>query len=97
MRVTIPHSLTRVEARKRIKAGTSELAGFIPGASGLRQEWQGEDHLALDIAIMGAKIGAGVDIEDHQIVIDVDLPVSLALLSGPIKNAIRDKSTKLLT
>jgi hypothetical protein len=97
MRVAVPHKLTRAEARKRIKARTDEIAGFIPGASGVTSEWEGKDHLALTISVMGKEVEAGIDVEDHEIVIDIDLPRSLALFSSKIKKAIGEKGTKLLT
>ncbi|MET0180263.1 MAG: polyhydroxyalkanoic acid system family protein [Novosphingobium sp.] len=96
MRVAISHNLTRAEARKRIKARTDEIVGFIPGASSVRSEWEGKDHLALTIAVMGKEVDAGIDIEDDEIVIEIELPRSLALFSSKIKSAIRDKGTKLL-
>jgi hypothetical protein len=97
MRVAISHGLTRAEARKRIKARSDEIVGFIPGASSVRSEWEGKDHLALTISVMGKEVEAGIDVEDHEIIIDIDLPRSLALFSSKIKSAIRDKGAKLLT
>jgi Putative polyhydroxyalkanoic acid system protein (PHA_gran_rgn) len=97
MRVALPHKLTRAEARKRIKARSDEIVGFIPGGSAVRSEWEGKDHLAMTIAVLGKNVDIGIDVEDHEIVVDIELPRALALFSSQIKGAIRDKGTKLLT
>jgi hypothetical protein len=97
MRVAVPHNLTRAEARKRINAHMNEMEGFIPGTSSVKGTWEDQDHLALGIGVMGKEIQAGIDVEDHQIVIEVNLPLSLTLFSSTIKGAIRDRGTKLLT
>lgn len=96
MRIAVPHSLTRAQVRKRLKDRTDEIAGFIPGATGIRSEWDGKDHLDLEISVMGKDIAAGIDIEEHEIVVTIDLPRSLALFASKIKTAIRDKGTRLL-
>ena len=97
MRVAIPHTLGKAEVRRRLTARTPDLAGFIPGGfAKVNHGWIDEDHMRLDVTALGQSIESRLDVEDHQVVVNVDLPPQLAFVGAAIEGAIRDKATKLL-
>ena len=97
MRVAIPHNLDKAEVRRRLSTRTGELAGHIPGGfAQVRHEWLGEDEMRLSVSAMGAAVDALLEVEEHQVVVNVELPPQLGFFSGIIEQAVRDKGTKLL-
>ena len=97
MRVAIPHTLDKAEVRRRLSTRTGELAGHIPGGfAQVRHEWLGEDEMRLSVSAMGAAVDALLEVEEHQVVVNVELPPQLGFFSGIIEQAVRDKGTKLL-
>lgn len=97
MRVAIPHTLGKAEVRRRLTARTPDLAGFIPGGfAKVDHGWIDEDHMRLTVGALGQSIESRLDVEDHQVVVNVDLPPQLAFVGAAIEGAIRDKATKLL-
>lgn len=98
MRVAIPHTLGKDEARRRLKARAHEVADFIPG--GMAQvgiDWPGEDRMAMHVAAMGQDVNGTVEIEDNAVVFTVNLPAMLSFVEPMIERAIADKGRKLLT
>ena len=97
MRLAIPHSLDREEVRRRLRARTGELAGFIPGGfADVNTAWVGEDRMNLEIGAMGQHLAGHVDVEDRQVVFTLDLPPALSFIEPVIAGAIKDKATRLL-
>ncbi len=97
MRVAIPHTLGKDEVRRRLTSRTPDLAGFIPGGfAKVDHAWMDEDHMQLTVGVMGQSVVSRLDVEDHQVVVNVDLPPQLAFVGTAIEGAIRDKATKLL-
>ena len=97
MRVAIPHTLGKAEVRRRLTSRTPDLAGFIPGGfAKVDHAWMDEDHMQLTVGVMGQSVVSRLDVEDHQVVVNVDLPPQLAFVGTAIEGAIRDKATKLL-
>lgn len=95
MRVTLPHTLSREEVRTRLKAHAHEIAGNVPGAR-VDTSWAGADRLDLTISAMGQNVQGGIDIEDSQVVIDLDLPFTLSFVEPMISSTIREQGQKLL-
>ncbi|WP_068073214.1 hypothetical protein [Novosphingobium lentum] len=98
MRIAIPQSLPREEVRRRLKARSGEIVDFLPGGglANVENDWIDEDHMTLGITAMGQFVGAEVAVEEHQMVVTVDLPPQLGFVGKMIEGGIRDKGTKLL-
>ncbi len=97
MRVAVPHSLGRNEARRRLKARAHEIADVIPG--GMAQvgiAWPGEDRMNMEVSAMGQQVAGAMDIEDDQVVFTVSLPPALRFFEQAVRGAIADKGRKLL-
>ena len=97
MRVAIPHKLGKAEVRRRLTERTPDLAGFIPGGfAQVDHGWIDEDHMRLTVGALGQSVVTRLDVEDRQVVVNIEVPPSLAFLGGAIEGAIRDQTTKLL-
>lgn len=97
MRIAIPHTLGKDEVRRRLKARSGEIAGFIPGGmADVRTEWPSDDRMTMAISAMGQHMGAQIDIEETQLVFVVDLPPALSFVEPMVAAAIREKGMKLL-
>jgi putative polyhydroxyalkanoate system protein len=94
--VTVPHKLTKEQARARIAGGVGHFRQQF-GASVTRFDdaWDG-DRLKLDVSAMGQAVGARVDVGDKDVRIEVDLPWMLAMLADKIRGRVETDARKLL-
>lgn len=98
MRVAIPHSLGREEARSRLKDNTDKIADFIPsGVAQVATSWPDADTMTLAITAMGQSIAGRIAVEDTQAVIEVTLPPALSFVEPMIQGAIEQSGRKLLS
>jgi hypothetical protein len=98
MRVALPHSLGREEARRRLKDRAHELGGFMPGGMAeISTRWPNQDRLELAIAAMGQTVAASVEVAETEIAIEVTLPSALSFVEPMVRSAIEAKGRKLLT
>lgn len=98
MRVAVPHSLGREEARRRIKGRSHELGDLIPGGMAqVTSSWAHEDRLELGITAMGHTVSGSVEIAESEIAIEVVLPASLSFVEPMVRSAVEAKGRKLLT
>lgn len=94
--ISIPHQLTRAEARKRIEQHVGELNQQYAGALGrLEERWDG-DTLHFTLVVTGATIPGQLFVEEHAVRVEVPLPWPLAMLAGSVQHAIEDQGRKLL-
>jgi hypothetical protein len=97
MRVTVPHKLTRAEVRKRLAERAQELAGNVPGGvAEVTTDWVDDDLVDVTIAAMGQNLSGHIAIEDHQVVIDLSLPLALTFVEPMIAGTVKEQGQKLL-
>ena len=97
MRVPIPHTLGKDEARRRLKARSGDLAGMMPGGmADVAVSWPGEDRMALAVTAMGSSINASVEVGESAVVVDIDLPMALKFFEPLIRGAVEKNGQKLL-
>lgn len=97
MRVAIPHSLGREEARRRMRANSHRMADGLPGGMAqVTTDWPSEDRMRLSISAMGQVVNGHIDIEESQIVFDAMLPPALGFLQPIVEGAIRQQGPRLL-
>jgi hypothetical protein len=97
MQIDLPHQLGRIEAKRRIQSRIGELAGHMPGGMAeVRTAWPEEYRLALDVAAMGQQVAAKIDVDEHVVRLDLQLPMMLRFASGAIEAAIQRKGGELL-
>jgi putative polyhydroxyalkanoate system protein len=93
--VTIPHQLSRAEARRRIEEEVRRLDRSPPGGMALEHRWQG-DTLDFRLAVPGETVKGQVFVEDRQVRLEAELPWMLALLGGVFKGQIEQQGRALL-
>lgn len=93
--VELPHKLGKDEARRRIANNIHRLEEQIPGGAQVQSGWAG-DQLNLDVAALGQKVTATIDIEEAKVRVRVLLPGMLGMFSGIIQAALQRKGDLLL-
>ncbi len=97
MRVTLPHDLSRDEVRRRMRAHASEIADFFPaGLASVSTGWPSEDRMDITAEVMGMTIPGGVEVRDSEVVIEMDLPMLLSVMRGPLEAAVKKEGGRLL-
>jgi len=95
--VRIPHQLGRAEARRRIEGGFSRITHLLPGSSGTSSErWDG-DRLTFSVATLGQTIAGVVDVLDHEVALEIELPGVFGMLAGGLKDRLQKVGRLLLT
>lgn len=96
LRVSIPHQLGRIEARRRIETGLSNLANQLPGGARVcDQRWDG-DRLAFSIAALGQTLAGSVEVHPTTVTIDIELPGLLCRIAGAFKGRLQQAGQLLL-
>lgn len=97
MRVAIPHTLDKVEVRRRLQSRSHEITDFVPiPMATVRTDWPSEDLMTLNVAVMAQSIDGRIEVAEHEVVFEIDLPPALGFVGPMIEGAIRQKGTKLL-
>ena len=97
MRVPLPHDLTKEEFRRRMRAHSGEIADFFPaGLAEVTTDWPHEDRMSITARVVGHTIPGGVEVRDTEVVIEMDLPLILALMRGPLEAAVKQEGRRLL-
>ena len=95
--IDVPHRLSQAGARERLRSRVGELAGHIPGGiADVATSWPTENEMALDIAAMGQRVTARLEVMESVVRVHLVLPPMLALFSGLIGAAVRDQGGRLL-
>ena len=94
---SVPHQLTRAEAKRRIQEGLSNLRRQ-QGAllSGVRETWNGD---AMEFAggVMGQSISGRLDVEDTAVRVEVVLPGLLGMAAAALKPQIEQQGRRMLS
>jgi hypothetical protein len=97
--VTIPHTLGKDEAKKRISEGFDRLRQQMTGGLGamltFNQQWDG-DRLNFDGGGLGQKITGRMDVRADSVEFQVDLPDMLAAIADKITGKLKSEGQKLL-
>ena len=97
MRVPIPHSLGREEARRRLMARSGEIAGLVPGGMAeVTATWPSDDRMDLCVKALGKSVDGYVEISDSAVTVVIDLPPALALFAPMVRGAVESNAQKLL-
>ena len=93
---SVPHSLTRAEAKRRIQGQIGTL-GHQHGSpfSGLRETWTG-DRMDFAATAMGQLISGHLTVDDHTVQVEVALPWILNMLAGAVRQGIEQKVKQVL-
>jgi len=94
--VSIPHSLGREEAMRRLKAGLSRAATKVPILSVDEERWE-DNRMIFRVRALGQAANGHVDVEADHVKVEVTLPFLLQRFAEMAQAAIRDRGKLLLT
>ena len=98
MRIAIPHSLTREEARRRLQEKSGGIGDMLPaGLANVAVTWPHADRMNLDVTAMGKSIAGAIEIGDDHVAFTIELPAALAFVEPMVRGAIEQKGAKLLS
>jgi hypothetical protein len=97
--VTIPHHLGKAEALRRIEQGfgtiQQSMTGGLMGMLSFQKRWE-NDRLLFEGGALGQKISGSLDVMDHSVRIQIDLPDLLASMADRMKGALQKQTHRLL-
>jgi hypothetical protein len=94
--VSIPHSLGREEAMRRLKAGLTRAASSLPVLTVDEERWE-DDRMIFRVRALGQAATGHVDVADDHVRVEVVLPWLLQRFAEAAQVAIRNRGKLLLT
>src|SRR6195256_2983144 len=92
--VSIPHSLGRDEAMRRLKTGLSRAATSVPMLSVDEERWE-DNRMIFRVRAMGQAAAGHVDVADDHVRVEVVLPWLLQRFAEPAQAMIRSRGDLL--
>jgi hypothetical protein len=94
--LSIPHQLTRLEAKQRIQSHMAQLKQqYGSYIDHFQESWNG-DTLSFSLSVTGIPISGHVYVEDQAVRVEVPLPWPLAMLIGGVRQQIEQQGRRLL-
>ncbi|SNT61458.1 Putative polyhydroxyalkanoic acid system protein (PHA_gran_rgn) [Tardiphaga sp. OK246] len=94
--VSIPHSLGREEAARRLKTGLTRAATNVPMLKVDEERWDG-DRMIFRVRAMGQAASGHVDVAEDHVTVEVVLPWLLQRFAEVAQAAIKSRGNLLLT
>ncbi len=94
--VSIPHSLGREEAARRLKAGLTRATASVPMLQVDEERWEG-DRLIFRVRALGQVASGHLDVAEDHARLEVTLPWLLQRFAKAAQVAIRNRGNLLLT
>jgi putative polyhydroxyalkanoate system protein len=94
--VSVPHQLTKEEAKRRIDDGLTQVHGQYGGMlDHMERRWQG-DRLEFTARAAGSTVSGHLDVQEHAVLVEVALPWFLSMIAGGVKQTIENDTRRLL-
>jgi hypothetical protein len=93
--VSIPHSLGREEASRRLKSGLTRAASNVPTLNVDEERWDG-DRMIFRVRAMGQAASGHVDVAEDHVRVEVVLPWLLQRFAEVAQAAIKARGNLLL-
>jgi len=94
--VSIPHSLGREEAMRRLKTGLSRAASHVPILQVDEERWE-DSRMFFRVRALGQAANGHVDVAEDHVKVEVTLPFLLQRFAEIAQAAIRERGKLLLT
>lgn len=95
--INIPHTLGRIEARRRMAERVGDLPSRIPGGMAtVTHSWPSVDTMLVDVAVLGQQVAARLDVADTEVRVTLQFPPGLSFLSGTIAAVVRERGENFL-
>ncbi len=97
LEVRVPHGLEKPEVRRRLDAAVERARrDYADKVSSLEARWETEDHLVVDVVVLGMEIHGDIEVEPAQLVVRLELPVMLTMFTGQVRSGIEERIGGLL-
>lgn len=94
--VRVPHSLPQADAKQRLDGFAKVISEKLQDqVSDLEQSWEG-DTLRFRFKTYGIPLSGGIKVEDKQLVVDGELPITAMMFKGKIESSIYGHLAELL-
>ena len=94
--VSIPHSLGREEAMRRLKTGLSRAATSVPVLSVDEERWE-DNRMIFRVRALGQAAAGHVDVAEDHVQVEVVLPWLLQRFAEVAQAVIQNRGKLLLT
>src|ERR1700730_17751376 len=94
--VSIPHSLGREEAMRRLKTGLTRAASSVPVLQVDEERWE-DNRMIFRVRALGQAAAGHVDVAEDHVRVEVVLPWLLQRFAEAAQIAIRNRGNLLLT
>lgn len=94
--VSIPHSLGREEAMRRVKTGLSRATAHMPIVHVEEERWE-DNRMMFGVRALGQVANGNVEFADDHVRVEVTLPFLLQRFAEMAQVAIRERGKLLLT
>ncbi len=94
--VSIPHSLGKAEALRRIKSGLGSVRTSYGQVLHIEEETWSGDRLAFRVSALGQRASGNIDVRDGDVQIEVTLPWLLHKIAERITPTIRKEGVLML-
>ena len=94
--VSIPHSLGKDEALRRIKSGLGNARSNYSQFLNIEQETWAGDRLSFKVAALGQHASGNIEVRETDVQLEVTLPWLLQKLAERITPAIRKEGVLML-
>lgn len=94
--VSIPHSLGKAEASRRLRDGVGQLKSqFGDKIATVEEQWAG-DRLSFRVGAMGQNVAGHLDVAEDSVRVEVQLPWMLSMVAEKAKSLIQKQGTLML-
>ena len=94
--VSIPHSLGREAATRRLKNGLTRAAASVPVLAVDEERWE-DNHMIFRVRALGQVASGHLDVADDHVRVEVTLPWLLQRFAEVAQAAIQKRGNLLLT
>jgi putative polyhydroxyalkanoic acid system protein len=94
--VSIPHSLGREEAMRRLKTGLTKAASNVPVLHVDEERWD-DNRMNFRVRALGQAAAGQVDVQDDHVKVEVVLPWLLQRFAEAAQAVIKQRGKLLLT
>ncbi|HEX2137791.1 MAG TPA: polyhydroxyalkanoic acid system family protein [Microvirga sp.] len=94
--VSIPHSLGKAEATRRLQAGVAQMKTQFSGQIASFDEQWTSDRMSFRVGAMGQTLSGHLDVFDDSVRVEVQLPWILAMVAEKAKSFIQKQGTLML-
>lgn len=96
LEMSIPHKLTREEARRRIQELLPKMKkDYGDQIKNVHEEWNG-DTGSFSFSVMGFAVSGTLTVNDSSVDLDGNLPFAATFFKGKIKSVIEEKAQEVL-